>query len=115
MKKGCFQVCILFKTEFDCISHKFILLHQFIPKIFFSPLDKPHCRACEVALSELENIDDDADAYGIHVVRICDMTVSKRYGIKTFPALIYFRNGDPLIYDGKFLNIFVDSKMYTNL
>lgn len=65
-------------------------------------LDKPHCRACEVALAELENIDDDTDVYGISVVRIADMAVSKRYGIKTFPALVYFRNGNPLIYDGKY-------------
>lgn len=65
---------------------------------------KPHCRACEVALTELENIDDDTDEFGIHVVRICDFTVSKRYGIKTFPALVYFRNGNPLIYDGDLKN-----------
>ena len=24
----------------------------------------------------------------------------ERYGIKTFPALVYFRNGNPLTFDG---------------
>ena len=24
-----------------------------------------------------------------------------RYGIKTFPALVYFRNGNPLAFDGR--------------
>jgi len=65
---------------------------------------KPHCRACELALQELENIDDDTDEFGISVVRIYDSQVSKRYGIKTFPALVYFRNGNPLIYDGDLKN-----------
>ena len=28
------------------------------------------------------------------------LVVSFRYGIKTFPALVYFRNGNPLTFDG---------------
>lgn len=63
--------------------------------------DKPNCKSCELALLELENIDDDTDQYGIHMVKIQDVQLAKRYGIKTFPALVYFRNGNPLIYDGE--------------
>ena len=28
------------------------------------------------------------------------ISLLKRYGIKTFPALVYFRNGNPLTFDG---------------
>ncbi len=49
---------------------------------------------------ELENIDDECDLFGIQMVKIQDPQLAKRYGIKTFPALVYFRNGNPLLYDG---------------
>lgn len=62
--------------------------------------DKSHCRACDQALAELEKIDDDTDLFGIHMVKIQDVGLAKRYGIKTFPALVYFRNGNPLIFEG---------------
>lgn len=73
------------------------------PSRLLSP-DKPNCRACDTVLAELENIDDECDAYGIHMVKIQDAQLAKRYGIKTLPALIYFRNGNPLIFDGRFLS-----------
>ena len=47
------------------------------------------------------NLDDECDAYGIHMVRINDPPLAKRYGIKTYPSIVYFRNGNPLTYDGK--------------
>ncbi len=53
-------------------------------------------------MAELENIDDDCDLYGIQMVKLLDPQLAKRYGIKTFPALVYFRNGNPLTYEGKF-------------
>lgn len=34
------------------------------------------------------------------MVKIHDSTVAKRYSIKTYPALVYFRNGNPLLFDG---------------
>ncbi|MCL4136770.1 UNVERIFIED_CONTAM: hypothetical protein GTU68_030034 [Idotea baltica] len=69
---------------------------QYLAVFFY----KPNCRACETVLQELENIDDECDVYGIHMVKIQDPQLAKRYGIKTLPALIYFRNGNPLIFDG---------------
>jgi thiol-disulfide isomerase/thioredoxin len=63
--------------------------------------DKSNCKACDAVLTELENIDDECDLFGISMVKINDPQLAKRYGIKTFPALIYFRNGNPLIFDGE--------------
>lgn len=62
--------------------------------------DKPNCKACDQVLLELENIDDECDLFGIQMVKIQDPQLAKRYGIKTFPAMVYFRNGNPLLYDG---------------
>nr|XP_045619923.1 uncharacterized protein LOC123771446 isoform X3 [Procambarus clarkii] len=70
---------------------------QYLAVFFY----KPNCRACDTVLAELENIDDECDLYGIHMVKIQDAQLAKRYGIKTLPALIYFRNGNPLIFDGE--------------
>nr|XP_045619933.1 uncharacterized protein LOC123771446 isoform X12 [Procambarus clarkii] len=73
---------------------------QYLAVFFY----KPNCRACDTVLAELENIDDECDLYGIHMVKIQDAQLAKRYGIKTLPALIYFRNGNPLIFDGDMQN-----------
>ena len=70
-------------------SHYLVVLFQ-----------KANCKSCQTVLETLERIDDDCDAYGINMVKITDMALAKRYGIKTFPALVYFRNGNPLIYSG---------------
>ncbi|XP_054164277.1 uncharacterized protein LOC128961959 isoform X2 [Oppia nitens] len=94
------------KTEDTIESVNRELLEQLIETtqylvVFFY---KPSCRACDIVLDELENIDDDCEIYGIHFVKIQDIPLAKRYGIKTYPALIYFRNGNPLIYDGDLRN-----------
>lgn len=49
-------------------------------------------------------IDDECDVYGIHMVKIQDPPLAKRYSIKTFPALVYFRNGNPLLFEGDMQN-----------
>lgn len=52
-------------------------------------------------LAELENIDDDTDRFGVQFVKVADKKVAKSYGIKTFPALSFFRNKEPIHYEGK--------------
>jgi hypothetical protein len=39
---------------------------------------------------------------GISMVKVQDVQLAKRYAIRTFPALMYFRNGNPLLFDGEF-------------
>ncbi|KAL3277969.1 hypothetical protein HHI36_013309 [Cryptolaemus montrouzieri] len=65
---------------------------------------KQNCHICEQILEDLEQIDDECDVYGIHLVRIQDPQLAKRYSIKTFPALVYFRNGNPLLFEGDLQN-----------
>ena len=38
------------------------------------------------------------------MVKIQDVQLAKRYAIRTFPALMYFRNGNPLLFDGDLRN-----------
>ncbi|KAL0274697.1 UNVERIFIED_CONTAM: hypothetical protein PYX00_002764 [Menopon gallinae] len=65
---------------------------------------KLNCHICDELLEGLEEIDDECDVFGIHMVKIQDPPLAKRYGIKTFPALVYFRNGNPLLFEGDLQN-----------
>lgn len=59
------------------------------------------CDDCERALKELENIDDEADIYGIDFVKINSLSSAAKFDITTFPSLAYFRKGRATIYDGE--------------
>ena len=64
--------------------------------------DEKTCgKPCEVALNQLENIDDDAGRHGIKFVKSTSAKLIKRLGIAPLPALIYFDNGTPVRYNGK--------------
>ncbi|XP_037963656.1 uncharacterized protein LOC105392584 isoform X5 [Plutella xylostella] len=65
---------------------------------------KLNCHICDAILEGLEKIDDECDVYGIHMVKIQDPQLAKRYSIKTFPAMVYFRNGNPLLFEGDLQN-----------
>ncbi|XP_060801864.1 uncharacterized protein LOC106130366 isoform X3 [Amyelois transitella] len=65
---------------------------------------KLNCHICDHILEGLEGIDDECDVYGIHMVKIQDPQLAKRYSIKTFPAMVYFRNGNPLLFEGDLQN-----------
>ncbi|KAG8237451.1 hypothetical protein J437_LFUL015979 [Ladona fulva] len=55
-------------------------------------------------MAELEKIDDDTDVFGVDFVKINDKRLAKQYGIKTFPALTYFREKEPIIYEGDLMD-----------
>ncbi|KAF7637492.1 Thioredoxin domain-containing protein [Meloidogyne graminicola] len=64
---------------------------------------KLKCPECSLALSEIEEIDDDIEATGyIEVVKTDDRRVARECGVNTFPALIYYRRNNPILYDGDF-------------
>lgn len=68
--------------------------------LFHFYLDTRSCHTCDAVLNELENIDDDTDSFGVDFVKINDKRLAKHYGIKNFPALTYFREKEPIIYEG---------------
>ncbi|XP_055690238.1 uncharacterized protein LOC129793827 isoform X16 [Lutzomyia longipalpis] len=62
------------------------------------------CVTCDKVLAELEQIDDDTDSFGVDFVKINDKRLAKQYGIKNFPALTYFRDKTPIIFDGDIMD-----------
>lgn len=51
-------------------------------------------------LKELENIDDECDRNEIAFVKISNLDEAKEYGLDVLPALVYFENRIPSIYEG---------------
>jgi hypothetical protein len=52
-------------------------------------------------LKELENIDDECDSNEISFVKISNLDEAKEYGLDELPALVYFENRIPSVYEGK--------------
>jgi len=64
-------------------------------------IDDDKCEACPSILEELETIDDDTDKEGIQFVKSTDSKLASEIGIFSFPALVYYETGVPIMYDGK--------------
>ena len=41
--------------------------------------DKQNCRTCDQVITELENIDDECDMFGIQMVKLKDPPLAKRF------------------------------------
>lgn len=55
-------------------------------------------------LNELENIDDELEKEGIVIVRIDNADEAKEYGLDHLPALVYFEDKIPALYEGDLMN-----------
>ena len=73
----------------------------FLEKFFFFFSDSADCAVCEEALQNLEDIDDDADAVGVRMVKTDDAEFAQFIGLTEFPSIVYYEHGNPHIYDGK--------------
>ena len=63
----------------------------------------------------MEEIDDEADMYGIDFVKSDDEHTAKTVGgVFSSPSLVYFRKGIPLVYDGTY-DLIKDVKSSQNL
>lgn len=63
--------------------------------------DDDSCEACPGILEELETIDDDTDEHGIQFVKSNDVKLAHEIGIFSFPALVYYETGVPIMFDGR--------------
>lgn len=63
--------------------------------------DDDKCESCPEILEELETIDDDTDKHGIQFVKSNDAKLAAEIGVFSFPALVYYETGVPIMYDGK--------------
>lgn len=66
------------------------LAHLYLPLLPFPATDDREETDDTEILHELENIDDDLDAQGIHIVKIADDVAEREYGIEDTPCLVYF-------------------------
>ena len=79
----------------------FTYLFIYFVKFFFSYFtDDDHCPICDEALQNLEDIDDDADAVGVRMVKTDDTAFSEFIGLSQFPSIVYYEHSNPHIYDG---------------
>ena len=63
------------------------------------------CKQCPTVLQELENIDDEAEASEVPIVKLDDKNLAKEVGVFSLPAVVFFRvNSDPTIYAGDLKN-----------
>lgn len=74
---------------------------------FFLFVDEKGNAESEQVLKELENIDDDTDKFEIPFVKVVDKKLAKQYGVASFPALVYFRHKQPVIYNGNVLWLYI--------
>lgn len=72
-------------------------------KWFSIGTDDDKCASCPGILEELETIDDDTDDHGIQFVKSNDVKLAHEIGIFSFPALVYYETGVPIMYDGEYL------------
>jgi len=62
--------------------------------------DDDHCLECDSILAALEDVDDEADSYGVDFVKNKEVSAARQYGVYSTPALVYFRKKVPIFYDG---------------
>lgn len=60
-------------------------------------LDDEDCIECEEILEDLENIDGEADMFGIDFVKIASVEAAHKYEVTTIPSLVYFRWDEKLL------------------
>lgn len=49
-------------------------------------------------------IDDDADRFGVQFVSNSERAAAKKFGITTFPKLLFFKHKEPTVYEGDLMN-----------
>lgn len=64
----------------------------------FLCLDSTDCDDCDEILNDLENIDSDTDRHDILLVKVKDQALANSYGCDELPALVYFEQGMPSVY-----------------
>ena len=54
----------------------------------------------EEFLTLMETLDDDMDKISVAMVKVSDESKALEFGLDKLPALLYFKNGVPGLYDG---------------
>ena len=63
-------------------------------------LDDPEYRKLEQLLESMETIDDDCSSRDISFVKTSEQDAIEAYGISKLPALVFFKQDIPNLYEG---------------
>ena len=85
--------------RFSFVDHGHIFCFSHLP---YS--DDDECIECDAILESLEEIDDEADTFGIDFVKNNDPHAARQYNIYNTPALVYFRRMSPIVFDGDLMD-----------
>lgn len=87
---------------FSSVSLKiYVFCHTVEITLCFTDSDR--CETCPAILERLETIDDDTDKHNIQFVKTNDVKLAHEIGVFSFPALIYYETGVPIMFDGECL------------
>ncbi len=71
---------------------------RFVTALFYDS-----SKTSQSAVAEMEKIDDEADVFRIRFVKLRDSALAEEFSLGgRLPALVYFRNGLPVVYHGDF-------------
>lgn len=97
-----YLMVLVCKTTIEILNPELFI--YFIICLYISFQDGADCETCEESIHHLEDIDDDADAVGVRMVKTDDKEFVEQFGIEEFPAVVYFENNNPHIYNGNIKN-----------
>jgi hypothetical protein len=89
-------LAVVFCTESSCFKKSFTSLNRLI----LNSLDSVGEEESERVLRRLELIDMEVQEYGTLLVKCDDYLMSKKYGHRSTPALVFFRHGKILHFEG---------------
>ena len=73
---------------------------EYVVALFLNNCDK-NAEQCEATIDELENIAEALEDIGVVFVYVDDETYASKMSITVFPAIIFFRNGEQIGFEGK--------------
>ena len=99
----------------DAMLDDIIEDHDYVAVLFTGLCaDDEDKEKCDKVVQQLEKIDTLLDNYGIVFVMTAQLDKARELWLSRFPALVFFRNGDPIKYDGELTQPRATFKWMTN-
>ena len=87
---------------------------EYVVVLFLNNCDK-NAEQCESTINELENIADSVEKIGVLFVYVDDESYAAKLSITSFPAIMFVRNGEQVMFEGHVENEMAVLKFVTDL
>ena len=87
---------------------------EYVVALFLNNCDK-NAEQCEATIDELENIAEALEDIGVVFVYVDDESYAAKMSITSFPAIMFFRNGEQIMFEGHVENEMAVLKFVTDL